>query len=55
MSVLVKVQICSHAEVVQVNPFPDTRIWHRESSTWCSDRPETLKTTDAVLTPVGRV
>lgn len=43
------VTVCSHGEIVQTGPYPDTRIWHTESQTFCTDRPECLKSATAML------
>ena len=44
------VRVCSHGQIVQTFPYPDTRIWHRDTQDFCTDRPETLKIGQATLT-----
>lgn len=46
------VRVCSHGQIVSVAPFPDTRIWHTETRDFCTDRPETIRTAEAVQTIV---
>jgi hypothetical protein len=46
------VKVCSHGQIVDTFPHPDTRIWHKDTGDFCTDRPEALKTATATLTVI---
>jgi len=48
-----KVLVCSHGEIVQTGPWPDTRVWHTASRTFCNDRPDSPQTKLAAVTVIG--
>lgn len=50
---IIKQLMCSHNQIVSTGPYPDTRIWHMDTHDFCTDRPETLRTVDCAVTPVG--